>query len=161
DAPPVALDSSDLAYVIYTSGSTGRPKGVMIPHGGALNLAEAQVAPLGIAPGSRVLQFASFSFDAAVLELLMCWRSGAAPVTADRQELLRGEPLRDLLERQKIGVVLLPPSALGALPVAPLPHLKTLLLGGEACTSQLVTPWLGERIVLNAYGPTESSVCTT
>ncbi|HEU0149756.1 MAG TPA: amino acid adenylation domain-containing protein, partial [Bradyrhizobium sp.] len=161
DAPPVAVDPSDLAYVIYTSGSTGRPKGVMIPHSGALNLAKAQVTPLAIAPGSRVLQFASFSFDAAVWELLMSWRSGAALVMAERHELLPGEPLRELLERQKIGAVLLPPSALGTLPVAPLPHLKTLLLGGEACTSELVTPWLGDRIVLNAYGPTESSVCTT
>ncbi len=161
DAPAVAVDPSDLAYVIYTSGSTGRPKGVMTPHRGALNLAEAQVGPLQIAAGSRVLQFASFSFDAAVWELLMSWRSGSALVIADRHELLPGEPLREVLERQQIGVVLLPPSALGTLPVAPLPHLRTLLLGGEACTAELVAPWLGARIVLNAYGPTESSVCTT
>src|SRR5205814_4039890 len=128
-----AVDPADLAYVIYTSGSTGRPKGVMIPHSGAANLAEAQVTPLGISPGSRVLQFASFSFDAAVWELLMSWRSAAALVIADRHELLPGEPLRELMERQAIGTVLLPPSVLATLPVSSLPHLKTLIVGGEAC----------------------------
>ncbi|MEH2536065.1 amino acid adenylation domain-containing protein/non-ribosomal peptide synthase protein (TIGR01720 family) [Bradyrhizobium sp. AZCC 1588] len=161
DAPASAVDPANLAYVIYTSGSTGRPKGVMVSHRGAANLAEAQVKPLGIAPGSRVLQFASFSFDAAVWELLMSWRSGAALVIADRHDLLPGEPLRELLQRQAIGTVLLPPSALGPLAAASLPHLKTLIVGGEACTGEVVAPWLGERIVLNAYGPTEASVCTT
>ncbi|WP_315729489.1 MULTISPECIES: non-ribosomal peptide synthetase, partial [unclassified Bradyrhizobium] len=161
DAPAVPVDSADLAYVIYTSGSTGWPKGVMVPHAGATNLAEAQLAPLQIATGSRVLQFASFSFDAAVWELMMTWRTGSALVIADRREMLPGEPLRMLLQQQRIAVVLLPPSALAALKGESLPDLKTLLVGGEACTSEMIAPWLGERIVLNAYGPTEASVCTT
>ncbi|WP_050886432.1 non-ribosomal peptide synthetase, partial [Bradyrhizobium sp. STM 3843] len=161
DAPAVVVDPADLAYVIYTSGSTGQPKGVMIPHAGAANLAEAQLAPLQIAPGSRVLQFASLSFDAAVWELLMTWRTGGALVIADRHEMLPGEPLAALLRQQRIGTVLLPPSALAALKREALPHLKTLLVGGEACTGELIAPWLGERVVLNAYGPTEASVCTT
>src|SRR4030088_3388719 len=160
-APHDTIDPENLAYVIYTSGSTGRPKGVMIPHRGAANLAEAQVTPLAIAPGSRVLQFASFSFYAAVWELLMSWRSGAALVLADRHELLPGDPLCHLLERQRIGTVLLPPSALAALPDAPLQNLKTLIVGGEACSGEIVASWLGARTVLNAYGPTEASVCTT
>ncbi|MGY3450250.1 amino acid adenylation domain-containing protein [Bradyrhizobium sp. USDA 4353] len=160
-APAVAIDPDNLAYVIYTSGSTGRPKAVMVPHRGATNLAEAQVAPLQIAPQSRVLQFASFSFDAAVWELLMSWRSGAALVLADRHDTMPGEPLQDLLRRERIGAVLLPPSALGTLDAGALPDLRTLLVGGEACAAELVAPWTGPRIVLNAYGPTEASVCTT
>jgi amino acid adenylation domain-containing protein/non-ribosomal peptide synthase protein (TIGR01720 family) len=166
-APPDTADPDNLAYVIYTSGSTGRPKGVMVPHRGAANLADAQRVPLAIAPGSRVLQFASLSFDAAVWELLMSWASGAGLVMADRHDLLPGEPLRSLLESQAINAVLLPPSALAALPAASLPQLTTLILGGEALSREAVAPWLPataggqERIVLNAYGPTESSVCTT
>ncbi|WP_315787594.1 MULTISPECIES: non-ribosomal peptide synthetase, partial [unclassified Bradyrhizobium] len=160
-APAVAVHPDNLAYVIYTSGSTGRPKAVMVPHRGATNLAEAQLAPLNIAPHSRVLQFASFSFDAAVWELLMSWRCGAALVLADRHDMMPGEPLHNLLHRERIGAVLLPPSALGTLRADSLPDLKTLLVGGEACAAELVAPWTGPRIVLNAYGPTEASVCTT
>jgi len=47
------------------------------------------VKPLAIVASSRVLQFAPFSFDAAVWELLMSWRSGAALVMADRTTLAR------------------------------------------------------------------------
>ncbi|WP_315729290.1 non-ribosomal peptide synthetase [Bradyrhizobium sp. SZCCHNS2021] len=160
-APAVSCDADHLAYVIYTSGSTGRPKGVMTSHRGIMNLADAQLDQLPLTAGDRILQFASISFDAAVWDLVMSWRVGAALVLAEQHDLMPGEPLRELLQRQRVTAVLLPPAALAALPVAPLPDLKILIAGGEACTAELLRPWLAGRRVFNAYGPTESSVCTT
>ncbi|WP_257168771.1 non-ribosomal peptide synthetase [Bradyrhizobium sp. SRS-191] len=160
-APLTSCDADHLAYVIYTSGSTGRPKGVMTPHRGIMNLADAQLDQLPLTAGDRILQFASISFDAAVWDLVMSWRVGAALVLAAQHDLMPGEPLRELLEQQRVTAVLLPPAALAALPRSPLPDLKILIAGGEACTAELLRPWLAGRAVFNAYGPTESSVCTT
>src|SRR5581483_11508923 len=75
--PAVEVEGEDLAYVIYTSGSTGRPKGVLLEHCGLTNMAQMHARRFGINEKSRVLQFASISFDASVWEMMMALASGA------------------------------------------------------------------------------------
>jgi amino acid adenylation domain-containing protein len=151
----------NLAYVIYTSGSTGRPKGVLVPHRGTANLAVAQAEVFAIDSTSRVLQFASSSFDAAVSEVLVTLCAGATLVLAPREALMPGPDLAATLLRERVSLVTLPPSALAVMPDAELPALRTLVVAGEACPPELAARWGRGRRFINAYGPTETTVCAT
>ncbi|MFH9729749.1 non-ribosomal peptide synthase/polyketide synthase [Streptomyces sp. NPDC017260] len=154
--PGVVVDARHPAYVIYTSGSTGRPKGVVVSHTGVSCLVAAQADRLGVAPGSRVLQFASPSFDASFWDLCGAVLTGAALVLAPSET-----PLEALTDRRlDITHVTLPPSALAAVESADLTA-GTLVVAGEACAPELVARWAPGRRMINAYGPTETTVCAT
>ncbi|MGH3620872.1 MAG: amino acid adenylation domain-containing protein, partial [Sciscionella sp.] len=148
------------AYVIYTSGSTGRPKGVAVSHVGMASFAAAEIDHFGVRPGDRVLQFSSPSFDASVLELCMSLPAGAELVVPPRGPLL-GEVLGDVLARHRITHALIPPVALTTVPDVELPRFRSLIVGGDACTAELVDRWAPGRQMVNAYGPTESTVVST
>ncbi|WP_017654190.1 non-ribosomal peptide synthetase [Fortiea contorta] len=151
----------DLAYIIYTSGSTGKPKGVMVPHTGLTNLAKAQIQTFKIDTSSRILQFASFSFDASISEIIMTLGAGARLYLATKESLLPGASLIQLLQNYSITHITLPPTALAVLPPDQLPALQTIIVAGEACPPDLVTRWSIGRQFFNAYGPTEATVCAT
>jgi amino acid adenylation domain-containing protein len=169
--PEIASHSSDplvstaspenLAYVIYTSGSTGKPKGVQVTHRGLCNLTQAHRSLFAPLAGAHVLQFASLSFDASIWEMVMALGCGAALHLGTTESLMPGPALACELERGGITHVTLPPSALEMLPELPLPNLQTLIVAGEACSPELVSRWSRGRRFVNAYGPTESTVCAT
>lgn len=157
----LGIGADTLAYVIYTSGSTGQPKGVMNEHGGLANLARAQIGVFGVTPTSRVLQFASYSFDASISEVAMALCSGAALHLVSREESWPGEPLRRTLQEAAITHLTLPPAALAVMgepeQLAPM----TLIVAGDACPSTLARAWARRHAVFNAYGPSEASVCAS
>ncbi|WKB55711.1 non-ribosomal peptide synthetase [Eleftheria terrae] len=157
-----ATQPQHLAYVVYTSGSTGMPKGVAVEHRGVCNLAQAQVAGFGIEAGSRVLQFASFSFDAWVSEWVTALSCGGSLHFAPPGTVLAGEALLQALQQGRISHVTLPPAVLAGLPAtATLAPVSTLVLAGEAASPALVQRWGEGRRVINAYGPSETTVCAT
>src|SRR6185503_5108325 len=136
--------------------------GVMISNTSLTNLAQAQAAAFGISPESRVLQFASFSFDASVSEFFTTLISGASLCLAQRHELLPGPELLEVLRRHQITHATLPPTVLASLSAAGLPTLKTVIAAGESCPAEVVSRWAGvERRLINAYGPTEVTVCAS
>ncbi|OIK28411.1 non-ribosomal peptide synthetase [Streptomyces malaysiense] len=158
---PAGADSA--AYVIYTSGSTGTPKGVTVTHRGIGGFVAAAAERYAVGPGDRVLQFSSPSFDASVLELFISVLSGATLVVPSHGPWL-GDELAGVLEEHRITHALVPPAALATLPgpeTGAGRHLRTLIVGAEACPAGLVDTWAPGRRMINSYGPTEATIVAT
>ncbi|MCA6219089.1 non-ribosomal peptide synthetase, partial [Photorhabdus antumapuensis] len=157
-----ALTARHLAYVIYTSGSTGTPKGVMVEHCGLVNLIWEKITQFDIRSDSRLLQFASFGFDASVWEIMMALCGGATldiPVDTVRQDPLR---LWRYLEERQVTYACLTPALLRDGADLPAITIKpTLILGGEAPSAALLQALRSRATLFNAYGPTEITVCAT
>ncbi|MFE3928063.1 amino acid adenylation domain-containing protein [Streptomyces sp. YIM B13508] len=151
-------DADTFAYLIYTSGSTGVPKGVAIAHGGLSNMLEGQRDLVGPTPEDRVLQFASFGFDASILELTWALANGGRLVTAPKEDLRPGPDLARTLRETRVTGGMLPPSALAVLGEDTFPDLRVLQVAGEACPAELADRWSRGRRFQNVYGLTETTV---
>lgn len=156
--PEIAISGADPCYLMYTSGTTGKPKGVLVKHANVLNFSASAIKAVGLKPGVRSLQFASYSFDALVWELYPALLCGATLVLAEKNELLVGPPLLKTLRNKQIHTIILPPSVLQNIPFEVLPDLKTLVVGGEKLSADVINTWGKQYHLINAYGPTECTV---
>ena len=171
DSPTFSDESSEnlqawaapdnLAYVIYTSGSTGRPKGVLVTHRGVTNMIEASLKLFEVNSSSRILQAASLSFDASVLEIFMALLAGATLHLSGREVLASGTDLGQLLRDSAITTLAITPSLLDTIPESEYPALHTIILGGEASSAATAARWSRGRRLFNAYAPTEATVYAT
>ncbi|MFF3641304.1 amino acid adenylation domain-containing protein [Streptomyces sp. NPDC002564] len=162
DAPlRVSVRPDQLAYVIYTSGSSGRPKGVAVAHGGVANLVGSMGPVLGVAEGVSVLQFASFSFDAAVLDVAVTLSGGGTLVIASAEERAEPSALADMIDEAGVTTASVVPSLLAMLDPGSVPGVRNWVLGAELMTADLASRWTAGATVWNTYGPTEATVMAT
>jgi amino acid adenylation domain-containing protein len=155
-APSVKVGPQNAVYVIFTSGSTGTPKGVIIEHGAYSTSATMCAAALHIQRNSRVLQFASYSFDVSVQEILATLIVGGCicvPDDADR--------LNDIYRIvREMGITWMNPTPAFArlIEVDSVHDLETMVFGGEAPNRNDIDHWADKVLLVNAYGVTECSV---
>ncbi len=159
---PIRLSTpQSLAYAIYTSGSTGTPKGVLLEHRGLVNLLHTYGALFHLQGSTRFLQFARFSFDAAIWEIFLTLTQGGTLVMAEQSTLLGTRELAQLIRDERVEAATLPPSVLAMLDPAEVPMLRTVVSAGEACPAEIVDRWAPGRRFINAYGPTEVTICSS
>jgi non-ribosomal peptide synthetase-like protein len=151
----------DLAYIIYTSGTTGRPKGVMITHANACHLVRSESAILCLDPSDVVFGGFSLAFDMSVETMWSAFFVGARLLVATEPLATSGPDVAIALAEAGATIWHVVPSLI-ALVEHPVPTLRLLNMGGEACPPdlprRLARPGLR---LLNTYGPTETTVTAT
>ncbi|MBU7597456.1 AMP-binding protein [Streptomyces sp. P38-E01] len=160
EAVPEVWPAEEVAYSIFTSGSTGVPKLVNVGHAGIENLCRAQTRLFGVKPGHRKLQFSSLSFDASVAEILVAIHAGArlvVPAGDGGGSWLSavGHHLRE----NGCDIITLPPSVYARLDDEARKSIGTVVFAGEALTEAEFRAAARHSRVLNAYGPSEGTVC--
>lgn len=149
-----------LAYVITTSGSTGTPKTVGVTHRGLAALAAEGRRRYRASAGDRVLHGYDPAFDAAILEILLAHSGGAALVIAP-PDVFAGPDLHTLLREQAVTHFLSTPAVLATVDDTGLDALRVVASGGEALAPHVADRWRRNRLMIDAYGPTEATVVAT
>lgn len=153
--------SEDDAYIIYTSGTTGTPKGIPIKHYMLNQTIINNVWIQQLNSSSRVIQFANIVFDASIVEIFPALTVGATLYLPTEEVRKDVNLLLSFLEKYKISSFNVPPALLSTFPHKDCPFLKTIVIGGDTSTLDTIRFWCKNRLLINAYGPTENCVDAT
>lgn len=152
-----SVQPNDLAYVIFTSGSTGVPKGILMDHATICTSSAAHGSVTNVGPESRVLQFAAYTFDIAILDICTTlMRGGCLCVPSEHDRVNR---LSAVINEMQVNWADLTPSVANILAPSAVPSLKTMVLAGEAVTKRTTDLWSEAVNLNNCYGPAECSIC--
>ncbi|GAB3638878.1 hypothetical protein GCM10027422_44690 [Hymenobacter arcticus] len=158
--------ASDLAYICYTSGSTGMPKGVLIRQDAVVNLLDA-IPGVTITPQDCLLNVCSLAFDPSVLDIYWALLKGATLVIMDE---VQGKDLyayEEVIARYAVTAGFVPTALFNMLVdmnFRGFDQMRHVVIGGEAASAKHLrtfTQRFGPGRLVNAYGPTESTVWAT
>ncbi|KAL8789558.1 MAG: hypothetical protein Q9195_006785 [Heterodermia aff. obscurata] len=157
--PHVGVNATNALYVTFTSGSTGEPKGSITTHVSCASAFKAQAEAKYFQSTSRVLQFASYSFDTSIEEILATLIAGGCVCVPSDEERLQN--LSGVINRMNVNLVELTSSAASLLSPDSVPGLEILRQGGEPMTLGLINRWANRLQLENSYGPSECCVTST
>ena len=156
------ITASTPAYIIFSSGTTGKPKGIHVSHSGLVNLARCQRKAFRLTEHSRNLWFLSLNFDASISDILVTLTSGATLVIETTDSVELSANLLHVIEKRSITHADIPPSVLRVTDANDCPPcLETIVIGGEVTDNATVQNWADKVNLVNVYGPTEATVCTS
>lgn len=100
----------------------------------------------------------SLAFDVSVWEIWGALPRGGRLVVVPESVAGSPEDFHRVLVEQGVNVLTQTPSAVAMLPVEGLES-TALAVVGEACPAAVVDRWAPGRVMINAYGPTETTMC--
>ena len=158
--PAGTLKPESLFILLYTSGSTGTPKGVMLEHRNLMAFISWFREYYSLLPESRVAAYASFGFDADMMDQYPALTSGAALVIVPEEIRLDLVAMEEYFTLNGVTHSFLT-TQVGVQYVQNFPEsatLRHLSTGGEKLVS-LDPPQ--NYALHNAYGPTECTIFAT
>lgn len=159
--PKEEIRPDNPAYLIYTSGTTGKPKGVLVSHRNLLNSNETFRKYYRAMPEERIALFASIGFDASISEIFMGLLNSASLYIPEQSVIEDIMTFEEYLIKERISIITLPPIYLNNInPERPY-SIKVLITAGSKTNKGLVDRWKDSCLYINAYGPTEDSICST
>ncbi|KAL4995961.1 hypothetical protein BDV10DRAFT_187567 [Aspergillus recurvatus] len=156
EPPDSGVTPDNAAWVIYTSGSTGVPKGVVLLHQNISTSVLAHGAVFGVSCTTRTAQFAAYTFDVSLSDIVMTLFHGGCVCVFSEESRMNN--LTKALQGLAVNYVNLTPTVLGLLEPADLPEISTVVAGGEAMDPRIIEKWSPHARVFNSVGPSECTI---
>ena len=148
-----------LFILLYTSGSTGVPKGCQLTHANLVAFCNWYQRFYDLKPEHKVAAYASYGFDACMMDMYPTLTSGASVHIIPEEIRLDLIALNDYFEQNGITHSFMTTQVGYQFATSIENHsLKYLSTGGEKLAS--LTPPSGYKF-FNAYGPTECTIFIT
>ena len=153
------ITPNSLFILLYTSGSTGVPKGCQLTHGNLVCFCHWYQQFYGLKPENNVAAYASYGFDACMMDMYPALTCGATVHIVPEELRLDLIALNEYFEQNHITHSFMT-TQVGYQFASNIENhsLKFLSTGGEKLAS--LTPPQGFSFY-NVYGPTECTIFTT
>ncbi|MCR5060033.1 MAG: amino acid adenylation domain-containing protein [Saccharofermentans sp.] len=150
---------SDLFILLYTSGTTGVPKGVMLEHHNLVNFCKWYQRYMGVTAESKAAAYASYGFDANMMDLYPALTIGATVYIIPEDMRLNLIEIQDYFEKNGVTHSFMTTQVGRQFrEMYQGTTLKCLSVGGERLVP--IGPADGYRFI-NGYGPTECTIFST